>query len=176
MATNDAATILEQVKGVGPGTRTAVLDEFPSVDALASASIEQLTEIKGVGPATAAAIKEAVSGARLTGKPTKTASSVGTADERSAKIAESAADVADEVEAEVVQLRNARDEIGDRADVTIAQLKGVVTSLQHIVTAALDAGKEQWPATERQLKAALTSLRKTGATLVEAARDLRKTS
>ncbi len=173
--TVDPAKVLEQVKGVGAATRTAVLDAFPTLNALEEASTDDLTEIKGVGPSTAAAIKEAVAEARVADDADAVVADVGRADQARARVAATAAKTKKELEAEVVKLESARDNVSAQADTLITQVKGAITSLQNIITAALDAGKDQWPQTERQLKAALTSLRKTGRTLVDAAKELRST-
>lgn len=57
----DAAAVLEDVKGVGSATAAALVARYPTLEELALASSEQLTEVKGVGPATARAIQQAVS-------------------------------------------------------------------------------------------------------------------
>lgn len=56
----DAEKVLDDVKGVGASTRTAILDRYPTLSALSLATAEDLTEIRGVGPATADAIRSAV--------------------------------------------------------------------------------------------------------------------
>lgn len=57
----DAEKVLDDVKGVGASTRTAILDRYPTLSALSLATPDELTDIRGVGPATAAAIRSAVS-------------------------------------------------------------------------------------------------------------------
>lgn len=206
MATTTAKDVLSQIKGVGPATQKAILSDFPQLRDLEKASVEQLTDVKGVGPATARAIKEAVAKADVArdaaaastttvGETSETEAKVATGATRAKATTEAtaagtkrrASAARDEaatkakaaktrVDAEVVELGNARGRVQGQADNTVAQVKGAITSVQNIILSALDAGKEQWPQTERQLKAALTSLRKTGQTLVEAAKDVRKGS
>ena len=198
---SDVATVLEDIKGIGPATRTAVLDEYPTLDSIDKASNEDLEEIKGVGPATAKAIKAAVakaekktagtrskaaakeaatkskksaskaaSDARTSGK--KAASDAKTA---SKKAASEVADAAqDAVEGTVVEIREGASKVSEQADNTVQQVKAALTSLQNVITAALDAGKESLPEAQRQLKAAGTSLRKIGPTIIEAVEQLRE--
>lgn len=204
MGTITAKDVLSEIKGIGPSTRQAVLGAYPDLEDLERVTVEDLTEVKGVGPATARSIKEAVAKAEVTrdsaaasttqvGKTTQTQAKAATgatkakgtagdaargAQKRTSQARDTAARKAESakrrVDAEVVELGNARDKVGNQADNTVAQVKGAITSVQNIILAALAAGKDQWPQTERQLKAALTSLRKTGQTLKDAAKDVRK--
>lgn len=48
---------LDEIPGIGPNRRRALLKTFGSIDALRDASIEQLTAIKGITPALAESIK-----------------------------------------------------------------------------------------------------------------------
>lgn len=209
-----AKELLEQVKGVGPSTRQAVLGKYKDFDGLSKATVEELVAIKGVGQATAEAIVVAVAEARTTGDAEAVDVTVGEvsdaevqAADTTAKATEKVADVKAEAttraarakdqaddkvsaakakakdaadrskakaDAEVRQLRTAREEVGEQADNLVMQVKGAVTSMTRILEAALAAGKEEWPNTERQLKAALTSLQKTGTTMVDAVKDMRK--
>jgi NAD-dependent DNA ligase len=160
---SDVVTVLESVNGVGPATRTAILDRFPTLDALAGASVEDLTEVKGVGPATASSIKDAVASADVEVTEAPRAAAAG-----------AVADVKQAGEQVRREVRAAAEQVDDQADDAIAALKGALTSIQKVVLAALEAGKEEWPNTERQLKAALTSVRKSGETAIAAAQNLRK--
>ncbi len=198
---SDVATVLEDIKGIGPATRTAVLDAYPTLDSIDKASNEDLEEIKGVGPATAKAIKSAVAKAekKTAGKRSKAATKEAATKSRksaskaatsasksgkqaaadakaaSKKAASEVADAAqDAVEGTVVELREGASKVGEQADNTVQQVKAALTSLQNVITAALDAGKESLPEAQRQLKAAGTSLRKIGPTLVEALEQLRE--
>lgn len=215
---SDVATTLQEIKGIGPATRTAVLDKYPTLDSIDKASTDDLEEIKGVGPATAKAIKAAVAKAeketagkrskaatkeaatksktaakkaastsKKAGKSTadsarKSAKTTGTATRKAAKDVSTAgrkaatevADAAqDTVEGTVVELREGASRVGEQADNTVQQVKAALTSLQNVITASLDAGKESIPEAQRQLKAAGTSLRKLGPTIVEALEQLR---
>ena len=183
---SDVATVLEDIKGIGPATRTAVLDAYPTLDSIDKASNEDLEAIKGVGPATAKAIKAAVAKAEKETAGTRTraaAREAATKSRKSAKDARAAskkaatevADAAqDTVEGTVVELREGASRVGEQADNTVQQVKAAMTSLQNVITAALDAGKESLPEAQRQLKAAGTSLRKLGPTIVEALEQLRE--
>jgi DNA uptake protein ComE-like DNA-binding protein len=51
---------LDDVKGLGPARRQALLDHFGSEEAVRDASIEELTQVRGVGDALARSIKEAL--------------------------------------------------------------------------------------------------------------------
>lgn len=51
-------SILDDVPGIGPKRRDAILDRFSSVDEIRNATIDQLASVPGVGPAAAAAIQE----------------------------------------------------------------------------------------------------------------------
>ena len=216
---SDVASTLENIKGIGPATRTAVLDQYPTLDSIDKASLEELEEVKGVGPATAKAIKAAVAkaekqtagtrskaaakeattksqkagkqagaqakrnakatstsakrNAKATGTAArKAASDVGTAGRKAAtQIADAASD---SVEGTVVELREARSRVGDQADNAAQQVKAAFTSIQNILTAALEAGRESLPEAQRQVKAASTSVRKLGPSVVEALEKLRE--
>lgn len=204
MARPTAKQVLAGIKGVGGATQHAVLSGYPTLEDLEQASIDDLTNVKGVGPATAKAIKEAVAKADAGATPTASVGDTTTVEakaatgatkakagtkaaaskaqqetgERAAAARDTATTTAKEakqrVDAEVVEIGRARDRVEGQADNAVSQVRGAITSVQNIIIAALDAGKEQWPQTERQLKAALTSLRKTGQTLVEAAKDVRR--
>lgn len=165
---SDVATVLEDIKGIGPATRTAVLDAYPTLDSIDKASNEDLEAIKGVGPATAKAIKAAVAKAekKTAGTRTKAASK-----QAAAEVADAAKDT---VDGTVVEIREGASKVGEQADVTVQQVKAAMTSLQNVISAALDAGKESLPEAQRQLKAAGTSLRKLGPTIVEALEQLRE--
>jgi excinuclease ABC subunit C len=56
-------SVLDDVPGVGPALKKALLQAFGSVAAIAAADDAALTAIKGVGPALARKIREAVGGA-----------------------------------------------------------------------------------------------------------------
>jgi excinuclease ABC subunit C len=51
------ASQLDEIPGIGPNRRRALLKTFGSVDALRTASIDELTAIKGITPALAESIK-----------------------------------------------------------------------------------------------------------------------
>lgn len=205
---SDVASTLEGIKGIGPATRTAVLDAYPTLNSIDKATLAELEAVKGVGPATAKAIKAAVAKAekQTAGARTrKAAKAASTKAEKSTKQAAASAkrnaratssstkkaakdvkaagkkavtevtDAAgDAVEGTVVEFRDARAKVSDQADNTVAQVKAALTSLQNVISAALDAGKESLPEAQRQLKAAGTSLRKLGPTIVEAVEKLRE--
>lgn len=48
---------LDEIPGVGPNRRRALLKTFGSIEALRAATVEQLTAVKGISPALAASIK-----------------------------------------------------------------------------------------------------------------------
>jgi excinuclease ABC subunit C len=52
---------LDDVEGVGPARKRALLRKFGSVKAMREASIEELAAVAGVGPALADRIKRAIS-------------------------------------------------------------------------------------------------------------------
>jgi excinuclease ABC subunit C len=54
------ASALDDIKGVGPATKRALIRHFGSVKAIRAASIEQLSEVDGVGPKLAEAIRSAL--------------------------------------------------------------------------------------------------------------------
>ncbi|MBW3551583.1 MAG: hypothetical protein KY442_12545, partial [Proteobacteria bacterium] len=51
---------LTTVRGLGPAKRERLLERFGSVDAIAAATVEELTEVPGIGVGTARAIKDAL--------------------------------------------------------------------------------------------------------------------
>ncbi|MGH2581900.1 MAG: excinuclease ABC subunit UvrC [Anaerolineales bacterium] len=51
------ASHLDEIPGIGPARRRALLKTFGSVEALRTASVEQITEVKGITPALAESIK-----------------------------------------------------------------------------------------------------------------------
>jgi excinuclease ABC subunit C len=65
-------TGLEQVPGLGPTRRKALLDRFGSIDAVASATPEDLAGVRGIGPALAARIHAAIRGASTGAEPSMT--------------------------------------------------------------------------------------------------------
>ena len=73
-----------------------------------------------------------------------------------------------------MEIREGASKVSEQADNTVQQVKAALTSLQNVITAALDAGKESLPEAQRQLKAAGTSLRKIGPTIIEAVEQLRE--
>ena len=54
------ASILEQIPGIGPTRRKALLAHFGSIDAIRQASIEDLLEVKGMTRDVAQAIKDSL--------------------------------------------------------------------------------------------------------------------
>ena len=54
---DEVGTVLDEVAGVGPETRRALLTRFGSVDAVREASREDLVDVPGVGEKTAAALR-----------------------------------------------------------------------------------------------------------------------
>ncbi|WP_318567756.1 excinuclease ABC subunit C [Salinigranum marinum] len=55
---DDVSTVLDEVPGVGPETRTKLLRRFGSVDAIRAASLDDLTDVPGVGEKTARTLTE----------------------------------------------------------------------------------------------------------------------
>ena len=55
-------SLLDEVPGLGPTRRTAVLKKFGSLRKLRAATVEELTEVPGIGPSTAEAIVATVAG------------------------------------------------------------------------------------------------------------------
>jgi excinuclease ABC subunit C len=55
---DDVSTVLDDVPGVGPATRTKLLRRFGSVDTIRTASVADLTDVPGVGEKTARTIKQ----------------------------------------------------------------------------------------------------------------------
>lgn len=60
-------SILDDIPGIGPKRRDALLAHFSSIDQIRSAELEELATIPGVGPAAAASVKEFFAGEDLTG-------------------------------------------------------------------------------------------------------------
>ena len=54
------ASALDDVPGLGPARRKALLDRFGSVSALRQAGVEEVTEVPGIGPALAATVVTAL--------------------------------------------------------------------------------------------------------------------
>jgi excinuclease ABC subunit C len=54
---DEVGTVLDDVPGVGPATRTRLLRRFGSVEGVRAASVAELREVEGVGEVTADAIK-----------------------------------------------------------------------------------------------------------------------
>jgi excinuclease ABC subunit C len=55
---DDVSTVLDDVPGIGPETRTNLLRRFGSVDAIRRASVDDLTDVPGVGEKTARTLGE----------------------------------------------------------------------------------------------------------------------
>ena len=55
---DDVSTVLDDVSGIGPETRTKLLRRFGSVDAVRAASVDDLRDVPGVGEKTAQTLKE----------------------------------------------------------------------------------------------------------------------
>jgi excinuclease ABC subunit C len=53
-------SILDDVPGLGPSRRAALLEKFPTVSALRAASADDLCAVPGIGPGVAAAIRTAI--------------------------------------------------------------------------------------------------------------------
>ena len=49
-------SILEDVPGLGPSRRAALLEQFGSLDRLRAATADEIAEVKGIGPRLAAEI------------------------------------------------------------------------------------------------------------------------
>lgn len=62
----DAARVLDDVKGLRADARAALLDAYPTVADLATATEQDLRAVKGVGPAAARSIQAAVADALAT--------------------------------------------------------------------------------------------------------------
>jgi len=58
---DDVSTVLEDVPGIGPQTRTRLLRRFGSVEGVRAASTAELTSVDGVGDATARTIRDRLS-------------------------------------------------------------------------------------------------------------------
>jgi excinuclease ABC subunit C len=55
---DDVSTVLEEIHGVGPTTRTRLLRRFGSVETVRSASVAELQSVEGIGEATARTLEE----------------------------------------------------------------------------------------------------------------------
>ena len=55
---DDVSTVLDDIDGVGPATRKRLLRRFGSVDAVRTASLDDLTDVPGVGEKTARTLSE----------------------------------------------------------------------------------------------------------------------
>jgi excinuclease ABC subunit C len=55
---DDVSTVLDDIDGVGPATRRKLLRRFGSVDAVRTASLDDLTDVPGVGEKTARTLRE----------------------------------------------------------------------------------------------------------------------
>jgi excinuclease ABC subunit C len=53
---------LDEIPGVGPALKKALVEHFGSVAAIRAATAEQLCDVKGIGPALAQRIREALGG------------------------------------------------------------------------------------------------------------------
>ncbi len=53
---------LDELAGLGPARRSALIKEFGSVKRLASASVEEIAAVPGIGPKLAEAVHEHLSG------------------------------------------------------------------------------------------------------------------
>jgi DNA repair protein RadC len=169
---SDVASTLESIKGIGPATRTAVLDAFPTLSSIDKATLAQVEAVKGVGPATAKAIKAAVTnaGKSTAGTRAKTATKSASTTVKKTSVKDVAGDVADGTKAE---LHDAKSKVIHQADNAQAQVKAALTSIQNIASSALDAGKESYPEAQKQIKAAMASIRKVGPALADALGKLR---
>jgi excinuclease ABC subunit C len=54
------ASVLDQIAGVGPVTKRALISHFGTVKAIRAATVDQLCEVEGVGPKLAASIRDAL--------------------------------------------------------------------------------------------------------------------
>lgn len=200
----DAATVLEDIKGLRNAARTELLDRYGSLEALALAAEEDLTDVSGIGPAMATSIKQAVADAVAAEAQAEVASQP-TADERDATVTSAEeAPVPEPADASPAEDRTAQPVAaipaqGDtteasgatatgpgpddtlpvervRRDVTEArdQLIGAALALREVVTAALDAGRSQIPDVRRDLTGAADALRDTARSLADAAKELRR--
>ena len=61
------ASVLDDVPGLGPTRRAALVEKFPTVSALRSASIEDLCAVPGIGPGVAASIRATLGSGGPTG-------------------------------------------------------------------------------------------------------------
>jgi excinuclease ABC subunit C len=55
---DDVSTVLDDIDGVGPATRKRLLRRFGSVDAVRTASLDDLTDVPGIGEKTARTLSE----------------------------------------------------------------------------------------------------------------------
>jgi excinuclease ABC subunit C len=52
------ASVLDNIPGIGPRRKKALLKKFGSIEAIKEASLEELSQIQGVTPALAQKVKE----------------------------------------------------------------------------------------------------------------------
>jgi excinuclease ABC subunit C len=62
-------SVLDEIDGVGPARKEALLKRFGSVDAMASRPVEEIAEVRGIGLRTAEAIKKALEEGRRGDRP-----------------------------------------------------------------------------------------------------------
>ena len=55
---NSIGSVLDNISGIGPAKRNALLTHFKSVDNIKAASLEKLTEVPGITEKNAKAIRE----------------------------------------------------------------------------------------------------------------------
>ena len=53
-------SVLDDVPGLGPARRAALVEKFPTVSALRAAGVDELCDVPGIGPGVAAAIRSAL--------------------------------------------------------------------------------------------------------------------
>jgi excinuclease ABC subunit C len=64
-STRMTTSVLDDIPGLGPARRKALLSRFGSVRKLRAASPEMISEVPGIGPALAGRIIQALSGERI---------------------------------------------------------------------------------------------------------------